>query len=55
MNNIAQTRTSRLESVPTAYVLPSILAVNTLALVALDQLGGIPAWAKAAAAIFLAF
>jgi hypothetical protein len=56
MNNIAQTRTSKLESaISAAYLLPGMLALNTLALVALNQLGGIPSWVKAAAALFLSF
>ena len=56
MNNIAQTRTTRLETALSAsYVLPAMLAVNTVALFALDQLGGIPNWVKSAAALFLAF
>jgi hypothetical protein len=56
MNNIAQTRTTRLESVLSAqYVLPSMLALNTVALLALDSLGGIPSWVKTAAALFLSF
>ena len=56
MNNIAQTRTTRLESALSAsYILPGVLAVNTVALLALDQLGGIPQWVKTAAALFLAF
>jgi hypothetical protein len=62
MNNVAQTRnreaigTHRIESVVSAqYVLPSMLALNTVALFALDRIGGIPAWVKAAAALFLAF
>jgi hypothetical protein len=62
MNNVAQTRnrtaisTTRLEAVLSAsYVLPSMLALNTVALLALDQLGGIPQWVKTAAALFLAF
>ena len=56
MNNVAQTRTSRLESsLPAGYLLPAVLAVNTVALLALDSLGGIPRWVKAAAALFLAF
>ena len=56
MNNVAQTRTTRLESaVSAAYVLPAMLAVNTAALLALDRLGGIPNWVKTAAALFLAF
>ncbi|MFL6246963.1 MAG: hypothetical protein ACJ74H_13110 [Thermoanaerobaculia bacterium] len=54
MNNVA--RTTRIESALSAtYVLPAILAVNTVALLALDQIGGIPQWVKAAAALFLAF
>ena len=56
MNNIAQTRTTRLETALSAnYVLPAVLAVNTVALVALDHLGGIPTWIKTAAALFLSF
>lgn len=64
MNNFAQTRilrlrsgqASRLESaLSAAYVLPGMLAVNTVALLALDRLGGIPQWVKTAAALFLAF
>ena len=62
MNNVAQTRilrprsATRLESVLSAqYVLPSMLALNTVALLALDHLGGIPQWVKTAAALFLAF
>ena len=56
MNNIAQTRSTRLESVlSTAYVLPSMLAFNTVALFALYSLGGIPSWVKTAAALFLSF
>ena len=54
MNNVA--RTTRLEAVLSAsYVLPSMLALNTVALLALDQLGGIPAWVKTVAALFLSF
>jgi len=56
MNNIAQTRTTRIESALSAtYVLPAVLAVNTVALLALNALGGIPVWIKSAAALFLAF
>ncbi|HEX6101334.1 MAG TPA: hypothetical protein VF432_33775 [Thermoanaerobaculia bacterium] len=61
MNNVAQTHnreaiSTRLEAVLSAgYVLPSMLALNTVALLALDQLGGIPQWVKTAAALFLAF
>ncbi|HEX7832454.1 MAG TPA: hypothetical protein VF787_22540 [Thermoanaerobaculia bacterium] len=56
MNNIAQTRTTKIESaLSAAYVLPSMLALNTVALFALDSLGGIPSWVKTAAALFLSF
>ena len=55
----AQTRTfrsGRLESVLSAhFALPAILTVNTVALFALDRLGGIPNWIKTAAALFLSF
>jgi hypothetical protein len=54
MNNIAQTRT-KIESVSVPYALPMLLAVNTFALLALEQLGGIPSWIKSAVAVFLAF
>jgi hypothetical protein len=52
MNNIATTRTTAM-SLP--GVLPMFLAVNTCALFALEQLGGIPAWIKSAVALFLSF
>jgi hypothetical protein len=61
MNNVASTRilrlrSARLESVLSAgTVLPSMLVLNTVALLALDRLGGIPSWLKTAAALFLAF
>lgn len=57
MNNVAQTRTTKLESttLSATYLLPGMLAVNTVALLALDHLGGIPQWVKTAAALFLAF
>jgi len=61
MNNVARTilrprsGQARIESVLSAsYVLP-MLALNTVALLALDQLGGIPQWVKTAAALFLSF
>jgi hypothetical protein len=56
MNNIAQTRVTKIESVlPASWALPAILAANTCALLALDQLGGIPNWIKTATAVFLSF
>ena len=57
MNNIAQTRTTtKLETLFSAQVfVPTMLGMNTLALVALQQLGGIPDWIKTAAALFLSF
>jgi hypothetical protein len=64
MNNAAQTRILRLRSgaatrletaLSATYVLPGMLAVNTVALLALDRLGGIPQWVKTAAALFLSF
>jgi len=56
MNNFAQTRISKLESaLPASYVLPGLLAVNTVALLALDRLGGIPEWIRSAVALFLSF
>lgn len=55
MNNFAQSRTKTESLLSTSYVLPSVLAVNTAALFALDRLGGIPEWIKTAAGLFLAF
>jgi len=56
MNNVAETRSSKLVSAATLpYVLPTILAVNTFTLVAIDRLGGIPNWIKSAVALFLSF
>lgn len=56
MNNLAQART-KVESVlsTTSYFVAATLAANTLALFALEQLGGIPNWIKTATALFLAF
>jgi hypothetical protein len=52
MKSIADTRSN---TISVQYVLPMMLAVNTLALLAIDQLGGIPDWIRSAAALFLAF
>jgi len=54
-NNIARTTTKLESTFSTAYVLPGMLAVNTVALLALEQLGGIPSWLKTVTALFLAF
>jgi len=56
MNNIAQSSLTKFEStLPASWALPAILAVNTFALLALEQLGGIPTWIKTATAVFLSF
>lgn len=55
MNNLVQTRAKLESAVSTHYVLPAMLTLNTVALLALDRLGGIPDWIKTAAALFLAF
>ncbi|HEX9161912.1 MAG TPA: hypothetical protein VF980_09430 [Thermoanaerobaculia bacterium] len=55
MNTIATARTKAVSLVPATLLLPSMLAANTLALFALNTLGGIPDWIKTAAALFLAF
>ncbi len=56
MNNLVQTRSNKLDSAISAgYMLPSMLAANTLALFALERLGAIPDWIKTATALFLAF
>jgi hypothetical protein len=55
MNNIATARSKAESLVPANVLLPSMLAINTLALFALNYVGGIPNWLKTAAALFLAF
>jgi hypothetical protein len=52
MKSIAQTRSN---AISVQYALPMLLAVNTFALLAINQLGGIPDWIKSAAALFLSF
>jgi hypothetical protein len=52
MKSIAETRSNAISA---QYALPMLLAINTFALLAIDQLGGIPAWIKSAAALFLSF
>ena len=55
MNNIAESRSTAAASLASSWALPMLLAINTFALLALDQLGQIPSWIKSAAALFLAF
>ena len=52
MKSIAETRTN---AVSVQYALPMLLAVNTFALLAIEQLGGIPDWIKSAVALLLGF
>jgi hypothetical protein len=52
MKSIAQIRTN---TVSVQHVLPMLLAANTFALLAIDQLGGIPDWIKSAVALLLGF
>ncbi|HEX3068985.1 MAG TPA: hypothetical protein VHX14_10450 [Thermoanaerobaculia bacterium] len=52
MKSIAETRSN---AISVQYALPMLLAVNTFALLAINQLGGIPDWIKSAAALFLSF
>jgi hypothetical protein len=56
MNNFVQSRAKVVPAVSTHYyLLPAMLTLNTVALLALDRLGGVPDWIKTAAALFLAF
>ncbi len=55
MNNLTEARTRTASIVSTHYLLPAMLAANTLVLLALEQLGAVPDWIKTAAALFLAF
>lgn len=52
MKSYAQTRS---QAMSISAMLPLILAINTTALLALAQLGGIPNWIKSAVALFLSF
>ena len=52
MKMIAETRTTVMSL---SYALPMLLAANTFALIAANELGGIPDWIKSAVALFLAF
>ncbi|HKB80910.1 MAG TPA: hypothetical protein VKH35_14460 [Thermoanaerobaculia bacterium] len=54
MNPIAETRANPL-SIAASWTLPMLLAINTFALLALEQMGQIPAWLKSAVALFLSF
>lgn len=54
MNHLATARTKTESLVPASVLIPSMLALNTLTLFALDALDGIPNWIKMAAALFLA-
>ena len=53
MKSIAETRSQAAAQFSAA--LPMLLALNTCALFALEQLGGIPSWIKSAVALFLSF
>lgn len=55
MSPVAYVKAQVETRVHAASVLPAVLGVNTVVLVAYEQLYGIPAWVKAAAAFFLAF
>lgn len=55
MNQLAQARAKSLSLLPANSLLPTMLAVNTAALFALDRLGEIPNWLKTALALFLTF
>jgi len=55
MSDVAETRSTTLPTVTSSYTLPMVLAINTFALLALEQLGSIPVWIKSAVALFLAF
>jgi hypothetical protein len=55
MNNIATARAKTESFLPATLLVPSMLAVNTLALFALNSLGHIPNWIKTAATLFLSF
>ncbi len=52
MKSIAETRTN---AVSVQYALPMLLAINTFALLAIDQMGGVPDWIKSAVALLLGF
>ncbi len=54
MKTIATATTRKLEAAASVqYLLPAMLAVNTVALVAMERAGVVPAWLKTAVALFL--
>lgn len=54
MKTIATATNRKLEAAASAqYLLPVTLAMNTVALVALERAGAVPAWLKTAVAFFL--
>jgi hypothetical protein len=55
MNNLATARSKTESLMPATVLVPSMLVVNTFALLSLNWVGGIPNWVKAAAALFLSF
>jgi hypothetical protein len=56
MTQLAAAVKTKIEAaVPAQVLLPSMLAVNTLVLLALDSIHGVPSWIKTAATLFLAF
>jgi len=55
MNNLATARSKAESLVPAAMLVPSMLMVNTFALVALNWAGGIPERIKTAATLLLSF
>ncbi len=55
MNNVTEARVKTVSLASTHYLLPAMLAANTLVLLALERLGAVPDWLKTAAALFLAF
>lgn len=55
MSEVAQIRAAKIVTAfHSTYGAMALLGFNTLALVALEQMHGIPSWIKTAAAIFLA-
>ncbi|HXI13877.1 MAG TPA: hypothetical protein VNM92_14710 [Thermoanaerobaculia bacterium] len=55
MSQVAQIKAAKVVvAFHSSYGVMALLGFNTLALIALEQMHGIPSWIKSAAAIFLA-
>ncbi len=55
MTTLARAKERIQSNVDPSWLLPTVLGLNSLLLIAIEQQHGIPEWLKSAAALFLAF